>query len=253
LRKLVVRLAIIIVILLSVIAGGFVLYTKLKTASPEAQALTAMESTERVAVSSDNWIVFKPRDGSLESGLIFYPGGLVDPRAYAPMARDIAAEGYPVVIVPMPFNLAVFGSGKATDVMKAFPDVEHWAVGGHSLGGAMASRYARQNPTSVSGLVLWAAYPSSSDDLSDSDVAVTSVYATLDGLASVEEIEDSRTLLPPDTRFVPIDGGNHAQFGWYGPQSGDNPAAISPSEQQAQIVAATVALLERMQSDEPKP
>jgi hypothetical protein len=29
---------------------------------------------------------------------------------------------------------------------------------------------------------------------------------------------------------VSIEGGNHAQFGWYGPQEGDNPATISREE-----------------------
>lgn len=35
---------------------------------------------------------------------------------------------------------------------------------------------------------------------------------------------------------VEIQGGNHAQFGNYGPQKGDAPAAISAEEQQAQTV-----------------
>ena len=37
---------------------------------------------------------------------------------------------------------------------------------------------------------------------------------------------------------VEIEGGNHAQFGNYGPQKGDLPAAISAAEQQAQAVEA---------------
>lgn len=238
-----------LVFVVTVVAGGFVLYTKLKTASPEPEALAAMTSTDEVEVTAGSWLVFKPKDAVPRAGFIIYPGGLVDARAYAPTARDIAAEGYLAVIVPMPLNLAVLGSGKATDVIESFLEIDTWAVGGHSLGGAMASQYAHDNPDNVSGLVLWAAYPASSDNLSDSDLAVTSIYGTDDGLASLEEIEDSRPLLPPDTEFVPIEGGNHAQFGWYGPQSGDNPAAISHPEQQAQIVAATVALLERMLSD----
>jgi hypothetical protein len=42
---------------------------------------------------------------------------------------------------------------------------------------------------------------------------------------------------------VPIEGGNHAQFGWYGTQAGDGQATISREAQQAQIVDATTALL----------
>jgi hypothetical protein len=43
---------------------------------------------------------------------------------------------------------------------------------------------------------------------------------------------------------VPIEGGNHAQMGWYGPQGGDGTASISREAQQAEVVDATAALLE---------
>jgi len=110
----------------------------------------------------------------------------------------------------------------------------------------MAARYAYAHPAEVRGLVLWAAYPDARNDLSDSDLDVTSVYATLDGLATSEKIEASRSLLPSATQWVAIEGGNHAQFGWYGPQSGDNPASVSLEEQQEEIVAATLLLLESL-------
>jgi pimeloyl-ACP methyl ester carboxylesterase len=110
----------------------------------------------------------------------------------------------------------------------------------------MAATFASRMPESVQGLVLWAAYPSAADDLSSSGLNVASIYATLDGLATGEQIEASRALLPANTTWTVIDGGNHAQFGWYGEQSGDNPATISRSAQQALIVQSTLALLERM-------
>jgi acetyl esterase/lipase len=245
-RKYIIGAAIVLLVLLVVVSAGFVLYTKVRTLGPQQEALEALESTDEVQVTTDGWLIFQPRDRAPETGLVIYPGGLVDARSYAPLARDIAAEGHLVVIVPMPFNLAVLGSGRAAEVIESYPEIERWAIGGHSLGGAMASRYARQNRDRVSALALWAAWPDASDDLSTTDLAVTSIYGTRDGVATVEEIEDSRSLLPPDTEFVPIEGGNHAQFGWYGPQSGDNPATISHSEQQAQTVAATLELLGRM-------
>jgi hypothetical protein len=61
----------------------------------------------------------------------------------------------------------------------------------------------------------------------------------------------SRALLPADTAFLEIAGGNHAQFGDYGPQTGDNPATISANEQWDQIAAATLALLQRVDGDPP--
>ena len=175
--------------------------------------------------------------------MILYPGGLVDARAYAPAARQIAEAGFLVVIVPMPLKLAFFDAGRASDVMQAYPSITHWAIGGHSLGGAMAAQFAYQHPDQVAGLVLWAAYPASNNSLADRASRVASIYATRDGLATGGKIDASRPLLPADTRFVSIEGGNHAQFGWYGKQSGDNEATITREAQQAQIVAATVTLL----------
>ena len=210
---------------------------------PMPEALAALESGPQVQVETEPWLVFRPAGYPPDTGFVLYPGGRVDPRAYAPLARAIADEGYLVAIVPMPLNLAVLGAGRAADVMAAFPDVERWAVGGHSLGGAMAANFAHQNPERVDGLVLWAAYPAGGDDLSGRELEVLSIYGTRDGVATPAEITASRPLLPSDTRWVAIDGGNHAQFGWYGTQNGDNPAIISREDQQAAIVRATVQLL----------
>jgi predicted esterase len=212
-------------------------------AGPMPEALAALESDDQVLVETEPWLVFRPAGARPTAGLVLYPGGRVDPRAYAPPARALAEEGVLVVIVPMPLNLAVFAPNRAAEVMAAYPEIDDWAVGGHSLGGAMAARFAHQNPATARGLALWAAYPASTDDLSSQEVLVTSVYGTRDGLTTGDDTAASRLLLPDDTTWVAIEGGNHAQFGWYGPQSGDNPATISREEQQAQIVAATLALL----------
>ena len=182
--------------------------------------------------------------GQSDSGLIFYPGGRVVPTAYAPYAHAIAAQGYLTIIVPMPLNLAVFGIENAQPVIDAFPVIAHWAIGGHSLGGAMAARFAANHPDEIDALLLWGAY--ADVDLSRQPLAVTSIYATLDGLTTAAKIDETKHLLPPDTRFVAIEGGNHGQFGWYGPQPGDNPASISRETQQAQTLAATVDLLAHM-------
>lgn len=98
-------------------------------------------------------------------------------------------------------------------------------------------------PEAVDGLVLWAAYPPSGDDLSGWVGLVASVSATNDGLTTPEDIAQTTPLLPAGTVFVTIDGGNHAQFGWYGKQRGDGVATISREDQQSQTVAATLSLL----------
>ena len=213
---------------------------------PMPEALAALESDAQVRVETEPWLAFRPANQDPTTGLILYPGGRVDPRAYAPAARALTEDGHLVVIVEMPLNLAFFAPGRAADVMTAFPGVENWAVGGHSLGGAMAANYAHGNPETVHGLVLWASYPAGSDDLSGYQLAASSIYGTQDGLATGDEIVASRPLLPPNTQWTAIEGGNHAQFGWYGPQPGDNEATISRGEQQAQVVATTLELLREL-------
>ena len=215
---------------------------------PEAQK--AIISDESVEVQSEPWLVFQPTMGTPTTGLILYPGGRVDPRAYAPAARKIAESGYLAVIVPMPLNLAVFGSDQAEAVISVFPGIRHWAIGGHSLGGAMAARFAIQNPGSLDGIALWASYPANRDDLSTSNLKAVSIYGTRDGLSSLTQIQASQALLPSDTRWVSIEGGNHAQFGWYGPQAGDNEAAISRADQQDQIVRSTLELLASLDKEQ---
>jgi pimeloyl-ACP methyl ester carboxylesterase len=232
-------------LLLVLLAVGFVVWGE-TPARPMPDALAALNSDVQVSVTSGDWLVFAPTTSEPTTGFIVYPGGRVDFRAYAPAAHQIAAQGYLVVIVRMPLNLAVFGASRASDVQTAYPQIRHWTIGGHSLGGSMAARFAKTHPDSVQGLALWASYPASSDDLSHSGLHVVSIYASQDGLATGEKIEASRHLLPADTAWAQITGGNHAQFGWYGDQAGDHPASISRTDQQAQVVAATLAMLESL-------
>jgi len=224
-------------------ATGFVLWAN-SAAPPMAQAIASLQGDDKVGVIEGKWIVFQPLAIARETGFIFYPGGRVDPRAYAPQAKAIAERGYPVIIVPMPLNLAVFGAGRAEEVMDTFPDVKHWVIGGHSLGGAMAANFAANHPGTVDGVVLWAAYPASGDSLATQDgLIVSSIYGTLDGVATPETVLGAKPLLPTGVRFIPIEGGNHAQFGWYGDQAGDNPPTIDRAGQQEMTVAGTVEAL----------
>jgi hypothetical protein len=208
-------------------------------------AATGMTSTDVVAFEDDaGWPAWRPADGAVRAGLVFYPGGKVEPAAYARSAQAIAAEGFLVVVPPMPLNLAVLAPDRAAEVMARYPEVPVWVVGGHSLGGAMAGRFAATHPDAVDGLALWAAYPDG--DLSDDTLEVLSTFGTLDqGRERFDSVE-TRSLLPPDARFVVIDGGNHEQMGDYTGQPNDPPATISRDDQQAIARAATVELLRQV-------
>ena len=222
--------------------AGFVVWAETPL-GPMPEALAALESDGRVTVDTDPWLTFTPLAAPPTEGVIIYPGGRVDERSYAPVARALAEEaGLLAVIAPMPFNLAVFNPGAAAGVIAAHPEIGRWVVSGHSLGGTMASSFAAEND--VAGLALWASYPANNALAARSDLPVISLYGTNDGVATVEDINASRPELPPNTIWSTIEGGNHAQFGWYGDQPGDGVATISREEQQAQVVQGTTALLQ---------
>jgi hypothetical protein len=201
------------------------------------RALDALASDDAVTITdSRRDTVYQPTDPVAETGLAFYPGGKVDPRAYAVLARGIAERGYPVVVLKCPLNLALL-CPRAAD---GYLDGPGWTVGGHSLGGVEAAIDVAAG-ADFDGLLFWASYPI--DDLSDVTLQVATVSGTLDGLSTPEEIREAAALLPPTAVSVPIAGGIHAFFGDYGEQAGDGTPTISRESAQQQIVAATLDLL----------
>jgi hypothetical protein len=217
---------------------------------PTEEAFTAMGSDGVVTVQDDgNFIVFTPTAVIPITGFIIYPGGHVDYRSYAPIAREIASRGYMVSIVEMPLSLAVFGVNNADDVIAAYPDMHYWVIGGHSLGGSMAASYAKNNPGRVEGLVFWASYPADSDDLSMTDLKGLTTYGSNDLVLDMHNFNATLLLLPPGTIMQVIEGGNHSQFGNYGPQPGDGTATISSADQQLWAADLTVRVLREVEGE----
>jgi hypothetical protein len=243
------RIAIVlgILVLLAAVAGAW--YVQPQSNLPEASA--AMISTPAVVVSQDRgWIEFRPTASVPTTGFIVYPGGKVEPAAYARSAQAIAEAGYLVVIVPMPLNLAVLGVDRAKDVVAAYPDIEHWVIGGHSLGGAMAGQLLSTFPGHIGGLALWAAFPNA--DLSAAcGLQAMSIWGSLDAGAERFGSAATRATLPTETRYVVIDGGNHEQMGDYTGQPNDPPATIGRDAQQAQVQQATIELLRSVEAAPP--
>lgn len=160
-------------------------------------------------------------------GLIFYPGGKVESLAYLVLLDSIRNEGINVYLVKMPFNLAVFNVNAADEIIEKHPNINHWYIGGHSLGGAMASQYLNKQSDQFDGLIQLSAYP-----LNDRESNVLILYGSNDTVLDLEK------LLP----FKPIEikGGNHAYFGNYGEQEGDGVASISRFDQQSFTVNAII-------------
>ncbi len=209
----------------------------------DATAEASLESTKYVTVEEKaDYIVFEPAGGFYNKGIIFYPGGSVEAKAYAPLMHAIAEEGYLCVIVKMPLKLAVLDTDKADIVRADYPNVADWYMAGHSLGGAMAATYAHENAAQLRGVILLAAY--STEDLTKDNLEVLSIYGSLDGVLNMENYEEYRSNLPADMTELVISGGNHSYFGNYGEQKGDGVAELTATEQQSLTEEAICEILE---------
>lgn len=230
-----------IVLVLAVAAAGANAWVETLYPAQEA-ARAALVPTENVTVEqTDKVIAFIP--STARAGFIFYPGGLVPTEAYAPLLRALAEEGILCVAAQMPLRLAVLDMNAADAIAGQYPDVTRWAIGGHSLGGAMAASYAAKHAEEFDALVLLAAY--SMADLPER-LSVVSIFGDQDQVLNREKYAEYRGNLPEDMVEVVIPGGNHAQFGDYGQQKGDGAAAIPPEEQLEQTLQVILsALLEQ--------
>ena len=223
---------------------GALLY--LRPLGASTVAVDAMSGSGGVTVrDSATRIELQPTGTRHRTGVVFYPGALVDPRAYVPNLAVIAAAGYPVVILKLPFNIAFFDIEGARAVIDATPRTTRWVVAGHSLGGVVASSVAGGTDRRIRGLLLWASYPNGSIAGSEA-LRVMSVSASQDALATPEKIRNSKPDLPPGSEFVEVEGAVHAFFGDYGEQSGDGTPTISRSAAQEQIRAASLGLVEEV-------
>ncbi len=222
--------------------GGFWIWGQVNLAAASPAALAALNAEPAVSVNDETWVVFKPKHASPRTGVIFYPGANCDPRGYAPVFTRIAKAGYLVVDVPMPFNFAIFGPDKARKVMESYPDIKQWIIMGHSMGGAMASTFADHHTESLAGVILWDSYPPTPNDLSQSGLNVWHIHrARADG-SPPEKFSAMRTLFPADSRWVPIPGGIHMNFGSFdgGGYEEEWEPGITQQEQHDLVTRATL-------------
>jgi pimeloyl-ACP methyl ester carboxylesterase len=235
-------------VLVIILGMGYWTYDKQDRMSRVApEGLAALESDGRVTVTEGEWIVFSPTAVTPTKGLIFYPGGEVDERGYALPLHEIAAAGYLVVLVPMPMQLAVFAPDKATEVIAAYPDIDKWAIAGHSLGGSMAARYSFHHPENIDGLIMWDAYPA--DDMSENTLPVRMIHRSDEAGATPEDYAPHLSRLPEQTEFVPLAGGQHLNFGNFiaGRMYRNEPAPeLDPAQQRAMAAAATVEFMQAL-------
>lgn len=222
------KIAVISVItVIALIFGAFFIYVS-DYYHAEPRAITVFASSGNVEKETlDNGAVaYIPEEPV--AGFIFYPGGKVEYTAYAPLMEACAQRGVLCVLVEMPFNLAVFNINAADGVRERFPEIDSWYIGGHSLGGSMASSYVAKHKAEFDGLILLASY--STVDVSDG-LEVLSIYGSEDTVLNMESYNEYKGNLPDDFKEIIIDGGCHAYFGMYGAQKGDGTPKISNEEQ----------------------
>lgn len=226
-NKVIIFLAVFFVLVVSIITA-FTIYVN-DYYHADLDAITTFSSSSDITkeVLDDNKIVYSTTNAT--TGLIFYPGGKVEALSYEPLMKALASKGILCVLIEMPFNLAVFNINAADRIQEKYPDIDSWYIGGHSLGGAMASSYISNNKDKFAGLILLGAY--STSDISNTSLKVISIYGSNDNILNKNKYEENKKNLPTDFIEIIIEGGCHSYFGMYGKQSGDGIATLSNEEQ----------------------
>lgn len=224
-------------IIISILIVGFI-YVKTITYQPTTQALDISKNAE---LKNDTLVFEGEKD---RPALIFYQGALVENTSYSIWAQKVADAGYTVYLAKEPFNLAVLGQNKAEKIIEA-NQVTDYVIGGHSLGGVMASRFAaaHEDQDSLKGVFFLASYPDEKGSLANFNGQVLSLTGSNDGVLNWDAYEQAKEYLPKQTVFEEIKGGNHAGFGSYGEQKGDDSAAINNDEQQSEVAEKLIQWL----------
>ncbi|MGK7391220.1 MAG: alpha/beta hydrolase [Candidatus Cyclobacteriaceae bacterium M2_1C_046] len=184
---------------------------------------------------TDDIIAFTPKQ-EYENIIIFFPGAMVEPIAYAPFSRKLADSGNKVIIIKMPFRLASRGYNLPKEMKMFSEEPKQYILAGHSLGAKMAAQFTYENPTLVDKLILLGTTHPRDISLADISIPVLKISGSHDGVAPVEKTNINKPNLPASTKYILIEGANHSQFGHYGSQLGDDKASISRDKQQQQVI-----------------
>ncbi|MFJ8894662.1 alpha/beta hydrolase [Leifsonia sp. NPDC102414] len=239
-RRRTVRILVSIVAVVILVLVGFLAWANTPMMGDRAAAIEVWTNPAVSITDEGDSVLLAPTGTPSGQGLVFIPGALVDPYAYlSKLAGAVEETGLTVVVTKPTLNLAFFDRRPLSTFTAHAPDVTSWYVGGHSLGGVRACQLASDQ--AVDGLILFGSY--CANDLSGTDLRVLSIGGSDDGLSTPAKIDAARHLLPADATMVEIAGMNHAQFGDYGTQPGDNAPGISDDEARTKVTDALTAFL----------
>ncbi|AXE17004.1 alpha/beta hydrolase [Runella rosea] len=224
------------------LVGTFTLWNWLSYQTRNLPANTLTSTAQTTVTVTKQLISFSPMT-KRKTVLLFFPGALVEPSAYAPIARHAADAGFESHIIKMPWRMATRGYQQIKTLFSLTDTTKRYVLAGHSQGGKMAAQFAYENKNVLAGLILMGTSHPRDIDLSSFILPVVKLYATNDGLASLPEVFENKGKLPSNTQWVGIKGGNHAQFGYYGSQLGDDNATITREVQQSIINQTVIGFL----------
>ena len=196
--------------------------------------------------NADDYYAFTPSTNFKEV-LVFYPGALVQPKAYVPLCRAVAEHGIKVYLMKMPWRQAIIGYEKPKELNILSDTSLSYTLAGHSQGAKMAAQFVYENPGIIDRLILLGTTHPRDISLADGEIPILKVYGTKDGVADERTMWENKSKLPTDTQFLRIEGGNHSQFGHYGFQLGDNSADIDREHQQQAVFEGVLAFMKESQ------
>jgi len=225
-------------------------YDALSSVLANTEQIEYMSADSNSAINADTpWITFKSRQTPVRAGLIFHPGGFVEAESYGKVIHEISKSGLFSVIVPGPMNNPIADRFAADRVMAAYPEINHWFIGGHSQGGAVANLYTldRPNLDKHIGLIFLGYFANDKHSLAGITLPTISIWGDRDGQA--HKFDGYIKNLPAGSNTLKIEGGNHRQFANYGLHFGDGEATISREEQQQIAINALNQFIEKTLRD----
>lgn len=202
-----------------------------------------LQSNAAISVKdNDDYFLFEPKQ-KFDKVFIFFPGAMVDPKAYVPLCRKISENGIKVYLIKMPWRLAIKGYEIPKQLHLFADKTKTYILSGHSQGGKMAAQFVKENSDLIDKLILIGTTHPRDISLAESKIPILKIYGSNDGVADERTIFKNKAKLPASTEFIKIEGANHGQFGYYGFQLGDDAATISREKQQSETLTCIVDFL----------